>query len=98
MYKRQVQCCSETIQQTLKEKTLEDSLQNLNISTPCITIEETPIPYITIDETPNILPKQTLENDLASRAQSLLAEDRRLKLQIADALKAVEKSKVSIGV
>lgn len=74
---------SDKSHQKLKEKTLEDCLQSLNISST----------QGTNNGAPDIFSKQVLGNDLASRAQSLLAEDTRLKLQIAEALRAVQNSK-----
>lgn len=48
------------------------------------------------DNVPNMFSKQVLGNDLATRVESLLAEDEWLKLQIAEALRIVENSQVRI--
>lgn len=77
-----VQYYSDKTHQTVKETSLEDCLQNLNISTT----------HKIDDIASDIYTKQILENDLASRAQSLLAEDKRLRLQIMAALRDVENS------
>lgn len=81
-----VQQCSDKTHETVKEKTLEDCLQNLNISTT----------HRVNDDTSDILSKQVWENDLTSRAQSLLAEDKRLRLQISEALTAVKNSEAAL--
>lgn len=78
-----VQHHSDKSNQKLKEKTLEDCLQSLKISTT----------QGTNSGAPDMFSKEVLGNDLASRTQSLLAEDTRLKLQIAEVLKAVGDSK-----